>query len=353
MKNVMLVLTLLVGMVLAHTWSDPQAIVATDSVDMVGGSGTYCQVMDSRGTLHLVFFSDFEEPGNREIYYMNNEGGTWSEPLRLSWGEGMSHVPSMAIDGKGNITVVWYDYRLNYPYGDVFWCRYDASAGTWSNDEPLVVKPRWHSLAPLVVAEPGGKVHLVWCDGPGESRTRFELHYCYWENGQWSDEVPLTDIGVGDRWAQLMVLDETGTLHLLWADDRTARNDWHVYYKTLSPNGVWSEELNLGPGMPHDVVICTDLLFLSQTCVQDVELGMYDPPEGIPTQVEYSVKSIYDPNDVWLLEGQSVSPAGDFFIRQAALGVSYSGVRLVWSQGVEGHYCLYQATVSATASSQL
>ncbi|HDR06214.1 MAG TPA: T9SS type A sorting domain-containing protein [Candidatus Coatesbacteria bacterium] len=347
MKKMIAALLLLPAMVLAHGWSAPVAIADYDTMEQVAGSGSRAHLVDEKGVLHFVFFSDFEEPGNTEVYYMKLERGVWSEPLRLSHGQSFSNVPTMTMDGRGNITVAWYDYRLDWPYGDLFWCRYDAASQTWSSDEPLVVSKTWHSLYPHMVAEPGGKVHLVFCDGPAVWPLHFQLHYAYWEDGQWSEPVPLTNVATGNRWMPVFRIDDSGTLHLFWGDDRTAWKDWHVYYKTRSPSGVWSEEVFLGPGMPHGAVITKNgLLFLSRTSVQEMAgLGIWDADEGDFTQLKYSVKSLLDPNDVWLLEEQPVTPLGQHYASQGALAESYSGVRLVWVLGVKGHHHIYQASV--------
>jgi hypothetical protein len=358
MKNVVLVLTLLIGMASANTWSDPVRLLDSDAVDFSGGPGTHSQLVDDNGILHVLFFSDFEESGNREIYCMNNVDGTWSEPLRLSHGAGASHGPSMAIDADGNITVVWYDYRLADPYADVFWCRYDAATDTWSEDQPLIVTPPGvHSLIPIVVAEPTGKVHMVWCD----TRTgATELFYKCFENGRWTEDVQLTDAGAYTRWVPAMTRDDAGNLHLFWADDRTAKNDWHIYYKKLRADGTWSNEMNLGPGAPHDVTVYSGHLFLTEIdCmseawswgIPDTFTGIYDPDDYIPSQVKYSVKNLSDPDDVWVFRDKPVSAIGDFYVTQPAVATCRSGVRVVWGQGTEGHIVMYQATVGLNGES--
>ena len=350
MKKAVLVLPLLVGMVFASTWSDPVALLVTDAWEFTGGPGEYSQLVDNEGTLHVVFYSDFEEPENREIYYMNNRRGVWSEPLRLSHGENMSHGPSMAIDAAGNITVVWYDYRLGYPFGDIFWCRYDAATGIWSDDQPLIVTPGNGSLIPIVLAEPTGKVHLVWCDQRYGDYYDFELFYRCWENGQWSDDLQLTYAGHNFRWIPAMKLDDAGNLHLFWADDRTAWADWHIYYKKLRPDGTWTDEIDLGSGAPHDIAFYNGYLFLSQVHnlgatgeIPKIGAGIYDPV--IPSQVRYSVKNLSDPDDVWVMRDMPVSDVGDFCVMQPALATCHSGVRIVWRQGTKGHTSLYQAMV--------
>ncbi len=366
MKNATLVLVLLAGVVLANTWGEPVPIVTTDAVEYCGGPGTNSQVVDNDGTLHMVFFSDHEEPGNTEIYYMNNAGGTWSEPLRLSHGENFSNGPSMAIDARGNITVVWYDYRLEYPNSDLYWCRYDAATGTWSEDLPLVVVPGSIQVAPLVVAEPSGKVHLVWSDGRnGDKPMDFELYYRCLEKGQWSDEVRLTYAGRYFRWVPAMKLDDAGNLHLFWADDRDTKNDWFIYYKKLHPDGTWTEEMNLGRGAPMDITLYNGYLFLSQTHSQEpagqitaspsqiplVDTDIYNPDEYGPTQVRYSVKDLSDPDGVWVLRDMPVSASGEVHVKQAAMSACRTGVRIVWCQGTENHYNLYQSDIGLESQS--
>jgi hypothetical protein len=254
---------------------------------------------------------------------------------------------------------VWYDYRLEYPYSDLFWCRYDAATGTWSEDLPLVVVPGSIQVAPLVVAEPGGKVHLVWCDGRnGDKPMDYELYYRYLVKGQWSDEVRLTYAGRYFRWVPGMELDDAGNLHLFWADDRATRRDWFIYYKKLRPDGTWTEEMNLGRGAPMDITLYDGYLFLSQIHslepvwdIPGVGTEIYNPDEDGPTQVRYSVKNLSDPDDIWFLRDMPVSAPGDYDVKQAALGTFHSGVRIVWGQGTANHYNLYESTIGPEGQS--
>ncbi len=346
-KTTLMLLLLLMFAAGAHTWSEAEAIVETDAIEFTGGPGKYSQLVGPDGTLHMVFFSDHDEPDNREIYYMKKEGGSWSEPLRLSHGSENSHGPTMAIDGEGNITVVWYDYRLGDPYSDLFSCRYTAAVGSWSEDTPLIVTEGSGALIPVAVAEPGGKVHLVWSDGRNGNRLNFELYYTYWQDGQWADEVQLTDAGQYFSWMPAVKLDDYGILHLFWADDRSTRMDWHIYYKRMSPEGVWGPEINLGPGVPHDIALSGEYLFLSQDRVEVEEpsLGIYDPDEEGYSQIRYSVKHLDDPDNVWLIWDRIISSECEQNVKQPAIAASRGGARIVWAQGVEGHYNLYQSTV--------
>ncbi len=348
MKRVILVIVLLAAVVFAHRWSEPEVVVGTDAMEFTCGPGKNSQLVGPDGTLHLVYFSDQDEPDNREIYYVEKSGVSWSEPVRISNGEKNSHGPTMAIDDQGNITVVWYDYRINHPYPDLFYARYDASSKTWSEDLPFVVIPGNNCLHPVAVAEPGGKVHLVWGDGRDEPYGRNELYYTYWENGQWAPEVPITNVGVRIRAIPTMSLDGLGQLHLFWADSRIQRDEYFIYYMKMSSDGTWGDEVNLGSGGPQDIAFFENMLFLSHFYVPEGEefsMGIMDPDSDVNAQIRYSVKDISDPDDVWLLLGHKVSIDDDRNTKQAAIETAWNGVRLVWLEGQCRRYNLYQATV--------
>ena len=64
--------------------------------------------VDRWGKIHLVWYDD--TPGNSEIYYKNSpdRGATWTLSKRITWTEGDSIAPAIAIDYPGNLHVVWY-----------------------------------------------------------------------------------------------------------------------------------------------------------------------------------------------------------------------------------------------------
>lgn len=351
MKRAALVIVLLAAAVLAHNWSEPEVAVGTEAMEYLGATGKHCQLVGPDGTLHLVYFSDQDEPGKREIYYVekSNNSNVWSEPLRISHGEKNSHEPTMAIDGQGNITVVWYDYRINHPHPDLFYTRYDACSKTWSEDLPFVVTPGTYCVHPVAVAEPGGKVHVVWSDGREEPSWRNDLYYTYWEKGRWAPEVPITDAGVRMRWLPTMICDDFGQIHLFWADNRSASKDWHIYYMKMSPDGTWGEEVNLGRGGPLDIAIFEGMLFLTHWYAPkgaEIDMGIGGPDPDVNAQIHYSVKDLFDPDDVWLLSGFRISAYDYLDTAQAAIEATRKGVRLVWLEGQHGHYNIYQVSMS-------
>ena len=65
---------------------------------------------DPFGYIHLVW-TDLT-PGNWEIYYKKGTGGgaAWTAIQRLSWTPGDSYQPDIAVDGSGNLYLVWHDY---------------------------------------------------------------------------------------------------------------------------------------------------------------------------------------------------------------------------------------------------
>ena len=62
--------------------------------------------VDSKGTLHLVWNDD--SPGNEEIFYaMKPEGDSWSEPVQVTYNMGASRFPCIVIDKNDKIHLVW------------------------------------------------------------------------------------------------------------------------------------------------------------------------------------------------------------------------------------------------------
>ena len=85
-------------------WTTAKRLTWTD-----GGSFSPQMALDSGGHMHLAWYDN--SPGNSEIYYMKSTdgGATWTKAQRLTWTSGYSAVPAVAADPSASLHVIWMD----------------------------------------------------------------------------------------------------------------------------------------------------------------------------------------------------------------------------------------------------
>ena len=86
-----------------------------------GYSGLPALAVDGSGNIDVAWCDDTQ--GNFEIYFIRStdDGASWSEAVNISNNSGFSLYPAIAVDGAGNINVVWCEYTPGNP--DIYFAR--------------------------------------------------------------------------------------------------------------------------------------------------------------------------------------------------------------------------------------
>jgi len=153
---------------------------------------------------------------------------TWAFPINLSRTPGASRWPRVAVDGAGDVHVVWSESVGSNPSGlspsgrslEVFHRRWRRDAQLWTPPLSLSASP-WLDWAPELWRAPDGKLHLAWCRGytalGGAPHDATEVLHRTWDGTAWSPaEVVYRNAetfvpgGYGLTWAQ----DGQGRLYL-------------------------------------------------------------------------------------------------------------------------------------------
>jgi hypothetical protein len=84
------------------TWSQAKNISAN-----LGGSFGFALAVDGARNIDFIYANGAS--GNTDIYFMRStdDGGAWSQAVNISDIPGESKFPVMAVDGAGNLNVVW------------------------------------------------------------------------------------------------------------------------------------------------------------------------------------------------------------------------------------------------------
>ena len=121
------------------------------------------------GEIHL-----FWDSGDEEIHYRRSPdgGASWGPDVRLTYDPAESWWPSGAIGPGGRVQVVWADGRTN-GRGDIFFKESMDDGQSWSPDSQLTTDSS-ESWCPSLAVDPRGGLHVVWADSRD---TVFQVYY--------------------------------------------------------------------------------------------------------------------------------------------------------------------------------
>lgn len=128
----------------------------------MGESSHPASVTEANGTVHMVW-QDYRT-GNFEIFYNTIQGNgikTWPNDLQLTTSVGDSLYPSIAIDAKGNLHVVWQDNRDGN--WEIYYKKLDNTGLPITGDE-RVTNDSHNSVNPVVTVDADNNVHVTWSD---------------------------------------------------------------------------------------------------------------------------------------------------------------------------------------------
>ncbi|MFW9895519.1 MAG: hypothetical protein ACFFD7_06925 [Candidatus Thorarchaeota archaeon] len=234
--------------------------------------------VDKSGNVHVVWQD--RTIGNwsggiddSEIMYVKYTSTTeqWSNVTIISdtvtgWNDDLSADPDIAVDGFGNIHVIWED-RTNGTWGDdeeIMWTMYDTSSSDWLN--ATVISDGYNDIwgwntgdcdDPKIAVDSSGNAHAVWgdsSDGPWRSDNIIydddEIMYAKYSRalGQWSNITIVSDGHDGVWWNDGesenvdISVSPNDIIHVVWEDSTngTWGTDDEIMYSYKVGSSVWS-----------------------------------------------------------------------------------------------------------------
>ena len=162
-----------------------------------------------------------------QIYFAtsDDDGETWDAAAITSAGYDQLS-PSLAIDGDGVISVVWFtsssEFRGN-SQGNINYRRYD---GTWGAVEAVSAGDNEYIDAyPVCAVDSSGDVHVVWNGyGLGGNADCINIYYRKRASGSWQSTALVTDID-GVQQEVALCIDADDGLHLAWGSQNFGVSD--------------------------------------------------------------------------------------------------------------------------------
>jgi hypothetical protein len=197
-------------------------------------------VVGSDGTVYAVW--EDSRNGNTDIYFSsrNPTTGVWAAETRLNSDTGTTgqRTPSIAIDGSGNLYVVWADDRNGSTNTDIYFAK--RTGTTWSanikvnSDTATAIQS-----SPRISVSSAGIAVAVWYDARS---SQVNIYSARLPSGSttWSTNYNITTSNTSAvKAAPDVAVASDGTAWAAWQDNRTGGGD--IYTASLGPTATaWS-----------------------------------------------------------------------------------------------------------------
>ncbi len=192
--------------------------------------------VDSVGEAHVVYSSNDTEDGGFEIFYMRSIGGgrAFTAPIRLTASSGNAFMPDVVVsqeDGQDKVNVVWHDNRHDGQFEVMYAYKTD---GAWISSAQGVADIRItsapsDSLFPRIAADSKGNLRVVFHDyrkgienGNVFLSTYIALAKKWDASGQGGTDIILSPTGTGNALHPDVAIDRTNGVFAVWQDDRVS-----------------------------------------------------------------------------------------------------------------------------------
>jgi hypothetical protein len=214
------------------TWSQPLNIS-----NSAGNSGNPEIAVDSTGNIN-VFWSD-ETPGNYQVYFKRStdNGAGWSQAVRVSSNPESSFGPIAALDGSGNINVVYYagDGLVR----NVYFSRSADDGASWKQAVNISNSPD-PAMYPDLTLDNSGNIAVVWQNTlSGYRQILFSRSTDSGAN--WSQPKKISYLW-GDNYYPLITADNAGNISVIWLSTHFKS----IFFSRSADNGeTWSQAKNI------------------------------------------------------------------------------------------------------------
>jgi hypothetical protein len=196
--------------------------------------------VDSNDVLHVVWYGEVSGSSAYNIRYARSTdgGSTWSLYNVTTYTSYDRYYPSIAVDSKDNVHIVWYG-RHSSSYNNNIYYRTRSSTGTWGTE--TMITSHAYSLSlyqyrPSVEVDTKDNVHVVWYGYFSSSLRYYNIQYAIkWSsNSTWSKPIALTTDSTYHN-APTLTTDASNNVHVVWyGRDSVATGNYNIMYKNFN-----------------------------------------------------------------------------------------------------------------------
>ena len=191
------------------------------------------------GHIHVVW-PDYSRLGSfdwRDILYAVYDGYEWSEPVQVSaYDTTYSYTCHIAVDSTGRPHVVW-NHRAVFIDADIYYAALTDSG--WI--EPLNLTTHYSTSAtPDIAIDGNGNIHVVWAD---YYYGNYDIFHRYFNGNMWTDFVNVSNDPIDSAWPQIGA-DSENNLHMTWEQLSGGGIDCEILYSLFNEIS-WSPSQNI------------------------------------------------------------------------------------------------------------
>jgi hypothetical protein len=278
-------------------------------------------VMDTQGNVAAVWrqYGGSDRAEGVGANRFDRATGMWGQSRYIDDGKHDTTVPTLALDGAGNLLAVWEQPHSFVPPLDVYGARFDIKLGGWQAAGLVAETNSEGMLDPLVGLGSEGDGVVIWL----QSKSGHTLHGTRYVGGAWQPAAELVREGAGNPGYPRLAVDASGTATMLWAE---------IDGPTV---GLYLRRMDGGSGVWGDVVMLSSLpCYLPNLAVASSGEGVvtWTQPGG-PVAILH-VAYYHREDDAWIEE--LLPDAGRGNPSYPSVAITRDSALLVWRQGEDG-----------------
>lgn len=154
-------------------------------------------------------------------------------------------LPSVAVDGKGNLAAVWQRFRGDDLPIEILGAQFKN--GTWGGEKILGSAGKSAGF-PQIASDPKGNLTAIWDyttpnASPSETSGYVKASQLAYRGSQWTDPVNLGSLTSINSKPQL-VMDNSGNATVAWEDVDSKTSQWRIF-GVHQGTGSWGEPVDL------------------------------------------------------------------------------------------------------------
>lgn len=199
----------------------PNEVTTVQQAHSVGYSARNI-ARDSHNKIHLAWH-ELEDP-RRFVFYSNSDdnGTTWSAPIRVDSTLYFGGMPGFAIDSNDNLHIAWHAQAQSGDKYAVYYSKSTNNGLNWS--EPLNISTSLSdqdNLYPSVAVDHFGNPHLVWTHKLQTDINMGEIYYNFStdEGDHWGTPINISNSKSDSCFVPTIELNSRGKAFVCYADN--------------------------------------------------------------------------------------------------------------------------------------
>ena len=197
-------------------------------------------IVDNENTVHVVWYESVEAEEQDIVYTYKMENQNWSIPVIVSDDcTGISSDPSLVVDSKNNLHLLWMDttplFDNGYDY-DVFY-RVKPAHGPWGNIELVSNESTLNCKWPFMITDKYDNIYATWADPTpydSDGTSDYDIVIKKKVGNVWSEIFLISDESRYDSNWPRCVIDSTDIMHMTWWDEQPSRYITYYDYGSIT-----------------------------------------------------------------------------------------------------------------------